>query len=101
MPTGPLGAQVQTFLFVQPVNTLVIHMPALAPEQNKDTPEAKPYARTGNLSHARFEGCIERLGFTPDVPARSALEAHCAGALDTHPVLTHQMANELFALRWP
>jgi len=84
---------------MQPVDTLVINLPAFAPEQDVDTPKTEPDPSVCNLSHTGSKRFTERLTFGSLIPTCPALKAHSARALNADSIPIDKMADELLALR--
>jgi hypothetical protein len=49
MPSGSFGPHYQAFELVQPVNSLVVHLPALSSQHDMDTAAPIADPRHGNL----------------------------------------------------
>lgn len=99
--TRPLGSKIEAFLLVKTIDPLVIHTPALTANEHVYAPKPKPYPSRRDLMHTLLQRGVQSFGLGFVVPAGTALFAHCARTLDAHAVTVDEVANELFALRWP
>ena len=98
--TRSLASQVEPGLTIQPIDALMVGLPALPTQQHEDPAEAIADARGSDLLDPLKQWVIMfLLGLV--VPRRAALFDYVAGAAHTDAVTVDQMAHERLALRGP
>lgn len=95
-----LTPQIETGLPIQAIHAFVVDMPALAPQQDIDSPEAVAHPRGRDLLHtSQQRRIVLLLGLV--VPTSPALAQYSACAPHARTVTFDQVAHERLALRGP
>jgi len=96
--SGTLTPQIEASLPVQAIDPLMIDPPALAPEQNVDSPETIADAHSSDLLHTSQQWLIV-IFLGAVIPSRPALPKQVTGTAHAHTIAIDQSAYERLALR--
>jgi hypothetical protein len=102
VPPGSLAPQIQAFLLVNPVGSLVIVSPAFTPQQDVNARKTVTDASFGDL----IDSCSDRPVVTRrslqfEIKKRTGDQANTAGASDRDTVFVDQLFDELPPLPRP